>query len=128
MTALMQKLNWKQHSPVALLHSPASFAAEVVALAAEATVHVDVHPGTKYPFVLTFAVDRNDLAKRAPELIAATTADAVLWVAYPKQTSKNFTSDLNRDVCREFLEPLGLESVRQVAIDDDWSAMRYKKV
>jgi len=127
MTDLMKKLNWKAHTPVALLHSPVSFAGECSAFAAETTVHNEVHPGTKYPFALTFAADLAALALRAPELVAATTADAVLWIAYPKQTSKNFRSDLNRDVCWKFLAPLGLEPNRQIAIDDDWSAMRYKK-
>jgi len=128
MTDLMKKLNWKGHSPVALLHSPLSFAGECAALAAETTVHVELHPGAKYPFAVTFAVDLAELALRAPELVAATTEDAILWVAYPKQTSKNYQSDLNRDVCWKFLEPFGLEPNRQVAVDDDWSAMRYKKV
>ena len=57
MTDLMKKLNWKGHSPVALLHSPLSFAGECAALAAETTVHVELHPGAKYPFAVTFAVD-----------------------------------------------------------------------
>jgi hypothetical protein len=128
MTDLMKKLNWKGHTPVALLHTPLSFAAECAALAAEAEVHNQPQAGVAYPFGLTFAVDLAELALRAPELVAATTTDAILWFAYPKQTSKNYNSDLNRDLCWKFLEPFGLEPNRQVAIDDDWSAMRYKKV
>jgi len=51
---------------------------------------------------------------------------AVVWFVYPKQTSKRYKSDLNRDVCWQALKPLSLQPVRQIAIDDDWSALRFK--
>jgi hypothetical protein len=61
------------------------------------------------------------LAKAAP-------GDAVVWVAYPKGTSKRYRSDLNRDSGWASLGAAGFEPVRQVAIDEDWSALRFRRV
>lgn len=47
---------------------------------------------------------------------------------YPKGTSKKYKSEINRDNGWEILAKSGFESVRQIAIDEDWSAMRFRKV
>ena len=57
----------------------------------------------------------------------AARADAILWVAYPKLTSK-LAGDLSRDVIHRESPALGIDCVSQIAIDDDWSAMRMKRV
>jgi hypothetical protein len=46
----------------------------------------------------------------------------VLWFAYPKQTSK-------RTEPRKMLAGAGagLQANRQIAVDNDWSALRFKK-
>jgi len=69
-----------------------------------------------------------DLLKAANVLLPSVEEDAVLWFAYPKQTSKTYSSDLNRDSCWQALEPLALQPNRQIAIDDDWSALRFKRM
>ena len=52
---------------------------------------------------------------------------AILWVAYPKLSSK-LASDLSRDAIREAAPSFGLDTVSQIAIDADWSALRLKRV
>ncbi len=54
--------------------------------------------------------------------------DAVIWLCYPKMTSKNYKCDFNRDSGWTSLGKYNLEPVRQVAIDDDFSALRFRKV
>ena len=53
--------------------------------------------------------------------------DAVIWLCYPKMTSKNYKCDFNRDSGWTSLGKYNLEPVRQVAIDDDFSALRFRK-
>ena len=48
--------------------------------------------------------------------------------ATPHPKGKALPTDLNRDIVRVTLEPLGLEVVSQVAIDETWSALRAKIV
>jgi hypothetical protein len=54
--------------------------------------------------------------------------DALLWFAYPKGTSKNYQCDFNRDTGWSVIRDAGFDTVRQVAIDDDWSALRFRRV
>jgi hypothetical protein len=46
----------------------------------------------------------------------------LVWVAYPKGNR----ADLNRDSLWPIVAELGLRPVAQVAIDDVWSALRFR--
>ncbi len=125
MTEIFRKLNYKAQKPILVFKAPKSFGAELDAMK-EAGVHRTPKRGLTYGFALAFAEMKADLVAAARELTPYVDAETVLWFAYPKQTSKTYHSDLNRDICWAALSPLGLQPVRQIAIDDDWSAMRYK--
>jgi hypothetical protein len=126
MTAVFTKLNYKGQDPILVLAAPDTFEGELRAMTSEAKVHRTLQPGTRYGFALAFAPMKADLLKAAQGVLSAIEDGAVVWFAYPKQTSKRYTSDLNRDLCWETLKPLSLQPVRQIAIDDDWSALRFK--
>jgi hypothetical protein len=49
-------------------------------------------------------------------------------MAYPKGTSKNYKCDFNRDTGWAALGASGFEPVRMIAIDEDWSAIRFRRV
>ena len=53
--------------------------------------------------------------------------DALVWVAYPKKSSTRYRSEINRDHGWQPLGDLGFEGVRQIAVDEDWSAVRFRK-
>jgi hypothetical protein len=80
-------------------------------------------PGTA-DAVLVFARDRGELAGRAEPAIAAGRRDALAWVAYPK--AGQLGTDLNRDTLAAAVKEQGVQPVRQVAIDDVWSALRLR--
>jgi hypothetical protein len=71
-----------------------------------------------------FVRDTADLRKLDPKVFQRVKPDGVLWVCYPKG-GKNST-DLNRDVLWKAMEKKGLVGVTLVAIDDTWSAMRFR--
>ncbi len=125
MDPVWAKLNYKGHAPVLALNAPDSFRPRLADLG---SVRVDRRPaaGAVYPFALVFVTACADVAALAPPVAAAMGSDAVLWFAYPKKTSRIYTSDLSRDVGWQPLGDLGFEAVRQVAIDDDWSALRFR--
>jgi hypothetical protein len=52
---------------------------------------------------------------------------AILWVAYPKLSSK-LAADLSRDIIHSLAPEHGLDTVSQIAIDEDWSALRLKRI
>jgi hypothetical protein len=49
-------------------------------------------------------------------------------MAYPKGSSKRYQCEFNRDGGWDVLAHAGFEAVRQVAIDEDWSALRFRRV
>lgn len=51
--------------------------------------------------------------------------DAMIWVAYPKKSSKLF-KDLNRDKGWETIHSKGLVGIASIALDADWSAIRFR--
>jgi hypothetical protein len=61
-------------------------------------------------------------------LFQAADGDAQLWMVYPKGSSKKYKCEFNRDTGWTALGVAGYEPVRQVAIDEDWSALRFRKV
>ena len=77
--------------------------------------------------VVQFVRNRAELDAKVPPLLKTIREDAILWIAYPKLTSK-LAGDLNRDVIHRESPALGIDCVSQIAIDDDWSALRMKRV
>ena len=77
--------------------------------------------------VLLFVPDRTRLEAALPGVLKKTPANAILWLAYPKLTS-NLASDLSRDIIHALAPKYGLDTVSQIAIDDDWSALRFKRI
>jgi hypothetical protein len=78
---------------------------------------------------LAFVLDREDVGSLAAALRATlpSTGEVRLWTAYPKKTS-GVETDLTRDVGWEPLHGLGLQAVANVAVDDVWSALRFRPV
>lgn len=123
MQAVLKKLFFKGQAPVLVLNAPP----EAKALAAAFGPGALTQPAkAKAAFVLAYALDKSaatKLAKTAPKFLED---GAAFWVAYPKGTSKKYKSDINRDSLNALMEGDGFDGVSLVALDDDWSAMRYK--
>lgn len=84
-------------------------------------------PGAAYDAIQAFCRDSAALAAVAPAAIAAYRTGRVLLLSYPKGGAKAGT-DLNRDAGWEPLTAAGFRPVRQVSIDDVWSAVRWRLV
>lgn len=76
---------------------------------------------------LVFVQKQAELDTFALDVTARASGDAMLWFAYPKKSSKHYSCDFNRDSGWAVLGAAGYEPVRQIAIDEDWSALRFRK-
>jgi hypothetical protein len=74
--------------------------------------------------VVAFARSQEDLATVAAPAIEAARQDKLAWIAYPK--AGKLGTDLNRDILARLLTGEGVQPVRQVAIDETWSALRFR--
>ena len=76
--------------------------------------------------VQVFVRHSDELRSAGPTAVAAMKPDGLLWVCYPKGGKKAGT-DLNRDILCELMgRQSSLVGVTLVAIDDAWSAMRFR--
>ena len=119
------KLQLKDQAAIVVLNAPASFEPALRQLGGVA-VHRHV-PRSPIGFALAFVLRQAELAAAARSLATRAAEDAVLWFAYPKASSKRYTTDISRDAGWQVLGDLGFEAVRMVAIDEDWSAKRYRR-
>ena len=74
--------------------------------------------------VLVYCSNSADLEQLSAPLLAAARRDVLTWVAYPKAAQPG--TDLNRDTLAALLQAEGVRPVRQIAIDDVWSALRLR--
>jgi hypothetical protein len=127
MTPLFKKLNLKDQTEILVLNAPASFESELAALDG-ITIVQDIHNIETITFSLAFVIKQEEVNELASAIASKAQGDAVIWFAYPKGTSKKYKCEFNRDTGWAVLGELGFEGVRQVAIDADWSALRFRRV
>jgi len=125
---LLKKLNFKDHGALHVVNLPAP----LQSLRQEFAAHCKTSTSSTVPagtgFVIAFATKQSEVDRFATQVASKTVDDAVVWVAYPKGTSRNYTCEFNRDNGWAAFGAIGFEPVRQVAIDDDWSALRLRRV
>jgi hypothetical protein len=124
--AIFQKLNLKAQREIAVFNVPASFEAEVAQLKGIKILR-DVRKPTAIQFALAFVTQQSELNRLSRILADGSEGDALLWFAYPKGTSKRYSCEFNRDTGWQVIRKAGFDSVRQVAIDEDWSALRFRR-
>jgi hypothetical protein len=124
MSPLFLKLNLKDQRSLHVLGAPASFEPELAALQA---VQVERAITGPVQFALAFVVTCAERDAACAALVAAAQGDAVLWLVYPKASSPRYRGEFTRDGDWSVLGAAGFEPVRQVAIDADWSALRFRR-
>ena len=108
------KLQLKPGQSVTVLNPPAGLALPGVVAAATAA-DADA--------VVAFVIRQDDLGS-AEQAVAAARADRLAWIGYPK--GGQLDTDLNRDRLVAALADRGVQPVRQVSLDDTWSALRFR--
>jgi len=125
--SVFAKLNLKDQAEIVVLNAPQSFEAELRRLSG-VRVHRALPRSGPIAFALAFVTRQAELDAFAKSLAKRAEGDAIVWFAYPKGTSKRYTCEFNRDTGWQALGAAGFEGVRGVAIDEDWSALRFRRV
>ena len=74
-----------------------------------------------------FVKNVDELNKYAQKAMDVVKFDGLLWISYPKQSSK-IKTDINRDVAWKMELKKGMQAVSAVSIDDIWSALRFRPI
>lgn len=128
MQTLLKKLNFKGEARVHLLFVPAELQALTDFVAQQSALVTDLHADEgPVHFAMLFVTQLAELENAVHALAPRLEADAVLWICYPKGSSKRYRCDFNRDTGWQVCGTYNLEPVRQVAVNEDWSALRFRK-
>lgn len=128
MNDLLKKLNYTGQDPVLVLNAPREFSPIVEALSRAATVVEAAGKINTCGFAIVFATKQREVNAAIRALAPKMEGDPALWFAYPKGTSKKYACDFNRDTGWAEVGKAGFEGVRAVAIDEDWSGLRFRRV
>lgn len=126
MPSVFDKLNLKEQREIVVLNAPTSFDAELQTLHKVKVVRT-LGAVESVTFALVFATQKSQVDRSSKSLASKALGDAILWFAYPKGTAPRLECDFNRDNGWEVIRSAGWDSVRQVAIDADWSALRFRR-
>jgi len=124
--SVFDKLNLKSQREILVLAAPPSFEPELQTLAGVSILRA-ARQAKSIEFAIAFVSRRAEVDAAVTAIVPKTAGDVVLWFAYPKGTSKRHVGEINRDTGWEALKSAGFETVRLVAIDADWSALRFRR-
>jgi len=127
MASTFEKMNLKDQKQIVVVNAPASFEPELRALRG-VTVLRDLGDVGEIEFLLAFVTTEKEVDTLGKIIARKAKGDAVVWFAYPKGTSKKYKSEIGRDNGWRVLGACGFECVRAVAIDEDWSGARFRRV
>ena len=127
MTSLLKKLNYKAQNSVHLINHPREFEQEIDAIKHLVSLEFEMKEMQTIDFILIFAKTKEEINHYFSILQNKLKDDGVLWFAYPKGTSKKYKVEISRDHGWEILGKNEFKPVRAVAIDNDWSALRFRK-
>ncbi|HPQ21024.1 MAG TPA: hypothetical protein PK147_04190 [Saprospiraceae bacterium] len=122
---LREKLNAKNYSKVYVENVPTEVLEMIKGEGIEILDDISSNPMS---FVVTAGYDKEDFEKSLINWIGNISDDPLVWLCYPKKSSKKYKSELSRETMWDILGSYNMEPVRQIAIDEDWSAIRYRMV
>lgn len=125
MDSLLKKMNWKEGMKIRVWNVPAELSELVETWEKEGLLASEME---KPDLMLAFVQTEEEVEKYFSKMHELSSEDESIWMAYPKGTSKRYKSKINRDKGWKYLGQFEYEGVRQIAIDKDWSALRFRKI
>lgn len=128
MTELLKKLNYKEYKRILLINAEKSFLKAVSKELKGVITDNEIDQRCPYEFMMIFVRSVSEVSYFAPMALHNLTADGILWFCYPKKSSKLYASGPDRDHGWNALNDLGFHGIRMVAIDENWSSMRFRNI
>ena len=120
-TPLAKKLGIKEATRILPLHAPDEYARMLDPI--PPGVHVERRAGPAVDVAHVFVTRQADLKRQLSVLRAKLRPDAVVWVSWPKKTSK-VPTDISEDTIRAVALPMGLVDIKVCTIDETWSGLK----
>jgi hypothetical protein len=122
-SSLVKKLGIKPGQKMLLLNAPEDYI-HLLGTLPDGT-EVKTKAAGIFDFVQAFMYNKADIESYANKAIHSLKPGGLLWFTYPKKTS-NIKTDITRDTGWEEVIKSGIRPVTQIAIDEAWSALRFR--
>jgi hypothetical protein len=130
--SMAKKLRLAAGQRVAVLNAPDGYTA--LLSPGPADIGTGLQPALAYDVVQLFVNSADELRRLGPAAIRAVKPNGLLWITYPKGGQMRGVTDLpatpwwtKRDVLGEITSVTGYTPVAFVAIDDNYTALRFKR-
>jgi hypothetical protein len=132
LSLLAKKLRLEPNHRVAILNAPQGYLESLAP--APADVRTELQAADELDAVQLFVNGVDELRDLGPTAIRAVKEGGLLWITYPKGGKTPGVTDLpatplwvKRDVLGELTNQTGYKPVAFVKIDEDWTALRFKR-
>ncbi|HJQ13305.1 MAG TPA: hypothetical protein VJ830_01055 [Anaerolineales bacterium] len=119
-SALAKKMKLKSNAKAAVIHAPENYVDEL----RHDTALSPTLRG-KFDWIQIFVRNKAELETLAPKAARALRPESMLWISFPKGSSK-IQTDLTRDQGWESLQALGLKWITLVSVNETWSAFALR--
>ncbi len=120
--SLVDKLGIKEGFKVAIVDAPNNYDKTLGPVPPNCVVRERLHG--PLDLIHFFCTGRKALQDRFSQLKGTLSARGMLWVSWPKGSSKVKT-DLNENIVREIGLKNGLVDVKVCAVDETWSGLKF---
>lgn len=121
--SLLDKLIVKSGQSLLVINAPAGYIESKLGKIPD-TIKIQTGAAKgEFDVIQVFVESKKELEARLPKLKKQASRDGKIWVTYPKGSS----TDVNRDIIRDYAATVGLEAVAIISVDEKRSALRLKR-
>jgi hypothetical protein len=120
MSDLAKKIKLKPGAKAAIIHAPENYLREL-----QHDAEISPSLRGKFDWIQIFVKNKAELDSLAPKAAQALKPGSMLWITFPKGSSKVQT-DLTRDKGWDEVRKLELKWINLVSIDETWSAFSMR--
>ena len=117
---LAKKMKLKPGASAAVINTPENYLQEL-----RHDNEVSQSLKGKFDWIQIFVKNKSELDTLAPKAAKALKLESILWISFPKGTSK-IQTDLTRDKGWEGVQVLDLKWVNLVSVNETWSAFALR--
>jgi hypothetical protein len=117
---LAEKMKLKPGAQAAVIHAPENYVDEL-----RHDTAMSPTLNGKFDWIQVFVRNQSELEELAPKAAKALKPESLLFISFPKGSSKNQT-DLTRDKGWESMRKLDLKWINLISVNETWSAFALR--
>ena len=119
-SSLAKKMKLKPGARAAVINAPENYLENI-----QHDSEVAQTLNGRFDWIQLFVQNKDELEKLAPKAVKALTPASILWISFPKGSSK-IQTDLTRDKGWESIRPLDLKWITLISVNETWSAFSLR--